>query len=92
MEKEVRSIIEDYRNKMRPVHEYYQTNSTFINLEFINEDVYQLNLKLETELSKQDLSPVRMVPVHFLQGNDSKEIATFATKLAKRFGLLAWSI
>lgn len=87
----MRARIEEYRSKMRPVHEFYQSNNTFINLDY-NNDVYQLNLKLEEELSKQDLSPVRMVPVHFLQGNDSKEIASFANKLAKKFGLFAWSI
>lgn len=31
-----------------------------------------MNLKLEEELNKQDLSPVMNVPVHFLQGNDSQ--------------------
>ena len=77
---------------MKPVLEYYQKNSYFVNQPYENNDVYQVNIKIESAFAKQDVKPVRMVPVHFLLGNDAKEINSFAIKLSKRFGMLGWSL
>lgn len=92
IEKEVRGIIEEYRNKMRKVTEHYQTKTNFISEDWINEDTYQLNRKIEAALGKQDVRPVTKVPIHFLIGNDPKEIDAFAVRLSRKFGLLAWGL
>ena len=69
IETEVRQAIEEYRNKIKPVLEYYQSKTCFINEPWTNNDVYQVNLKIEAHLGKQKIQPVRNVPIHFLLGN-----------------------
>lgn len=69
IEKEVRTIIEEYRNTIKPVLSYYSSNSNFIKEDWTDSDAYQLNLRIDTALNKQNVQAVRGVPIHFLTGS-----------------------
>lgn len=92
IEKEVRTVIENYRGKSKPILEYYQQRGKLIVAPYTNSDINLMQDSVSKSLSKSDISPVNMVPFYFIDGNDQEEVYKFSIRIARAFGLRYWSV